>query len=45
MFHREVVENIKTHIVCLVMFFFLNHAIDEIMWENTVKLGGPQLMV
>ena len=39
MFGKQVVEKIKTH------FFFLNHAIYEIMWKNTVEPEGPQMTV
>jgi hypothetical protein len=40
----EVVEEIKTHILC--SFFFLeNRAIYEIMWKNIEEPGGPQMTV
>jgi len=44
MFHTEIVKEIKTHILCSVTFF-LNHAIYDIMWENIVDAGRPQLTV
>jgi len=38
MFQTEVVEKIKTHILC----YFDNLAVCEIMWKNTAELGRPQ---
>jgi hypothetical protein len=37
----EVVQNIKTHILCSVNFFFENCAVFEIVWKNTVKSDRP----
>jgi len=34
MFQTKVVEEIKTHILCSIAFFFLNHAVYEIVWEK-----------
>jgi len=34
MFQTNVVENIKTHILCSVTFFFENRSDYEIMWKN-----------
>jgi len=45
MFQTKVVEEIKTHILCLVFFFFENNAICEIMWKNIVERGRPQITV
>jgi len=42
MFHKNLVEKIKTHILCSVDFFE-NRAIYEIMWNNTVERGRPQM--
>ena len=45
MFQEKVVEEIKTHILCSVIFFvclFENHAIYETMWRNDVEQGRPQ---
>jgi hypothetical protein len=42
----NVVEKIKTHILCSVKFFFFeNLAIYEIMWNNIVKRGRPQVTI
>jgi len=41
----KVVEKIKTHILCTVTFFFLNHTIYEVMWKNNVELGRPQMTI
>ena len=43
MYQTKVVTKIKTHIVCSVIFFFENHALYEIMWENIVERGKPQM--
>ena len=45
MFQTEVVEKIKTHILCSVTFFLENRAVYEIMWENTVERGRPQMAI
>ena len=38
MFQTKVVEKIKTHISCLLTFFFKkNSTLHEIMWENIVE--------
>jgi hypothetical protein len=40
MFQTEVVEKIKTHILCQITSF-LNHAIYEVMLKNMVDPGRP----
>jgi len=45
MFQTEVVEEIKTHILCSVTSFFENHAIYAIMWKNIVERGRPQMTI
>jgi len=46
MFQTEVVEKIKTHILCSVTFFlFENRAFYEIKWKNTVESGRPQMTI
>jgi hypothetical protein len=45
MFQINVVEEIQTHILCSITFFFLNHAVYEIMWENTVQRGRTQITI
>jgi hypothetical protein len=40
MFQTKVVQKIKTHILCSIIFFE-NYAINEIMWKNIVELGRP----
>jgi hypothetical protein len=44
MFQTNVVEEIKTHILCSVTFFE-NRAFCEITWDNTVERGRPQMTV
>jgi len=45
MFQTKVVETIKTHIFCSATFFFDNRAVYEIMWQNTVERGRPQMKI
>ena len=40
MFQTKVVRNMKTHILCSVIFFFGNRAVYEIMWRNMVRAKG-----
>jgi hypothetical protein len=44
-FQTKVIEKIKTHILCSVTFFFLNHAFYEILWKNIVELDRPQIIL
>jgi len=37
MFQAEFVENIKTHVLFSITFFFENRAVYEIMWKNAVE--------
>jgi hypothetical protein len=42
MFRTKAVEEIKTHVLCSVLFvclFFANRALDEKMWKNIVEPG------
>jgi len=43
MLQTIVVEKIKTHI--LLSLYFLNHAVYEIMWKNTVEGNRPQMTI
>jgi hypothetical protein len=43
MFQTKFVEKIKTHILCSVIFFFENPAVCEVVWENIVERGRPQV--
>jgi hypothetical protein len=43
MFPTNVVEKIKTHILCSV--FFLNSAVYEIMWKNIAEPEMSQLTI
>jgi hypothetical protein len=44
MFETKVVEKIKIHILCAIIFFPpKNHTIYEIMWRNIVELDRPQM--
>ena len=46
MFETNVLEDIKTHILCSVTFFvFENRAVYEIMWKNIVEWGRPQMEI
>ena len=44
MFQTRVVEKIKTHILFSILFSE-NHSVYEIMWENMVERGRPQLTI
>jgi hypothetical protein len=44
MFQTRVVEKIKTHIL-FSLLFSENHSVYEIMWENMVERGRPQLTI
>ena len=37
MFQTEVVEKIKTHILCSVIFLSENRAVCEVTWKNMVE--------
>jgi hypothetical protein len=41
----ESCREIKTHITCSITFFFENLAVYEIMWENIVERGRPQMTI
>ena len=48
MFQKNVVEEIKIHILCSVPFFFFeNRAVYERMWKNIVHVerGRPQITI
>jgi len=46
MFQTKVVEKSKTHILCLITFFFFeNRDVNEIMWKNIVELGRSQITI
>jgi hypothetical protein len=40
---NKVVEKIKTHILCSITFS--NHAVYEIIWNNMVQPGRPQITI
>jgi len=42
MFQTNVVEKIKTHLLCPITFF-LNRAVYDIMWKNIVEPDRPQI--
>jgi len=42
---KNVVEKIKTHILCSVTFILKNHAFYEIMWKNIVEPDMPQMTI
>ena len=44
MFQTKVVKKIKTHILCSASIFE-NRAVCEIMWENDVEWGRPQMAI
>jgi hypothetical protein len=42
MFQTKVVEKIKTHNLCSIIFFSENRTVYE-MWKNTTEPGRPQM--
>ena len=45
MFETKVVQKIKTHILRSIPFYSENRAVYEIMWENIVERGRPQMTI
>jgi len=45
MFQIKVVEKIKTHILCSIIFFFNKRAVYEKMWKNIVEWGRSQMTI
>jgi len=47
MFQKKVAEKIMRHISCAVTLFiyFLNRAVFEIIWKNTVEPDRPQMTI
>jgi len=45
MFPTEFVERIKTHILCIIIFFSENRAAYEIMWRGMVQTDRPQMTI
>jgi hypothetical protein len=43
MFQNNIVEKIKTHILCPI-FVFKSRAVFDIMWKNIVELLGRPWM-
>jgi len=41
---NKSVQKIKAHVLCSIIFF-LNQAIYEIMWKNTVEPDSPQMTI
>ena len=42
-FQEKIVENIKTHNLCSVYFFFENRAVFEIIRKNIAQPERPQM--
>ena len=45
MFQTEVLDKIKTHILCLVTFFFEKRAVYDTMFKNLVDLEKPGMTI
>ena len=43
MFQTNVVEKVKTHILCSNPPPFLNRAVYEIIWKNIIELDRPRM--
>ena len=37
--------NVKTHVLCSVIFFFENLVFYEIRWKNIVQADRPQMII
>jgi len=44
-FRTEILEKIKTRILCSITLFFENHMVYEILWNNTVHRGRQQIAI
>jgi hypothetical protein len=44
-YQTKFVEKTKTHILRSILYFSENCAVFEIMWENMVKPGRPQMTI
>jgi hypothetical protein len=44
MFQTKVVEKIKTHVLCSIIFPE-NRAVYEMMWKNIVEPDRPQMTI
>jgi hypothetical protein len=42
-FPSKTVEEIKTHVLQSIIFFFENRAVYEIMWKNILEADRPQM--
>ena len=46
MFQTQIVEKIKTHVLCSATFFFpKNCAVNEKLWKNIVDRSKPQMTI
>ena len=45
MFPAEVVEKIKTHVLCSITFFFESHTVCTITWKNVVRPARAQITI
>jgi len=45
MFQTEVVQKIKTHILCSVTFFSETRSVYQIMWKNAVERGRARMTI
>jgi hypothetical protein len=43
MLPTNIIERIKTHILCSIILFSENRAVYEEMWKNRVQLDRPQM--
>jgi len=45
MFQRNLVKEIRTHILCPVTSFSENFAVYDIMWKYMVHPDSPQMII
>jgi hypothetical protein len=44
-FQKKIVEKIKTHILCSIIFSFRKYSVYKTTWENIVQWGRPQMTI
>jgi len=45
MFVKNILEEIRTHVLCSIVFFPENRCVDEIMGKNGTDPGRPQMTI
>jgi len=45
MLQGKFVETTETHVSCLVILFFENHVVYDIVWTSNIDWGRPQMTI